>query len=91
MIDVNEAVTFLLGLGILVFILSNRQELQRSYNGNLLMASFSLLLAGWLLTILEGFFLKDYLNLLEHACYAASSVLMAWWCLKTKRPTEESG
>ncbi|MBW1821272.1 MAG: hypothetical protein JRI92_05825 [Deltaproteobacteria bacterium] len=48
----------------------------------ILITGFYVLLAGWVLTILEGLFWNDLLNVLEHICYTASSILIAVWCWK---------
>ena len=42
--------------------------------------AFLVLEAGWLYTVLEGYFLGQLLNLIEHACYAVSSVFLCAWC-----------
>jgi hypothetical protein len=55
------------------------KKLQRIPSANTLFTAFFFLLTGWTLTILEGLFLKDLLNLLEHTCYAISSVSLALW------------
>ncbi len=80
MMQENEVVTLLLGVGTLIFILGNRRQLKRLPASKILIAGFCALLAGWVLTILEGFFLQELLNFLEHTCYAGSSVLVAAWC-----------
>ena len=61
--------------GIIGIILSNAFS-------EILIFGFYLTLAGWILTVLEGFFIKDFLNLVEHACYAGSSLSVAFWCFK---------
>lgn len=80
MIQQNEIIIFLLGLGVLIFILMNRQGISRIPAWKILLASFYVLLTGWLLTILEGIFWGDVLNFLEHTSYVLSSGLMAYWC-----------
>ena len=72
----------LLGIGCMIFILVNKQKVKRIPVAKTLIAGFYVLLAGYVLTILEGLFLKDLLNVLEHICYASSSILMAVWCWK---------
>jgi hypothetical protein len=82
MIQDNEIIMLLIGIGVLIFIIGNRQQLRRFIFSEILILGFYLTLAGWILTILEGFFFKDLLNLIEHACYAGSSVSVAFWCYK---------
>jgi hypothetical protein len=82
MVQENELITLLLGIGVLVFAVSNRLRLQRLPEWKFLVGALGLLFLGWILTILEGFFWESALNLLEHISYAASSVLLALWCWK---------
>jgi len=82
MIQENEIIMLLLGIGCMIFILVNKQKVKRIPVANILIAGFYVLLAGYFLTILEGLFWKDFLNVLEHICYTASSILMAVWAWK---------
>ncbi len=82
MIQQNEIIMLLLSIGCLIFILANKQKVKRIPLAKFLIACFCVLLAGYVLTIFEGIFWKDFLNVLEHICYAASSILMAAWCWK---------
>jgi len=82
MIQQNEIIMLLLGIGCMIFILINKQKVKRIPVAEILIAGFYVLLAGWVLTILEGLFWKDLLNVLEHICYASSSILLAVWCWK---------
>ncbi len=88
MVQDNEVVMLLMAIGVLVFILVNRRLIMRIEAARVLVAAFCVLLAGYVLTVLEGFFLGDLLNFLEHLCYAASSVLIALWCMKVFKPKE---
>jgi len=81
-IQENEISTMLIGLGIVIYILLNFGRISRIPFSKLLQTSFLFLWAGYILTVAEGFFLNGFLNLLEHACYASSSVLAAWWCYR---------
>lgn len=82
MIQENEIVMLILGLGVLIFILGNRSQLKRLPSSRWLILAFYVLLAGWALTVLEGFFWGLVLNYLEHTCYATGAVLVAAWCWK---------
>ena len=79
MIRENEVVMLLLGLGVLVFILANRSRLRRLPRWDILSLGFYVVLAGWLLTVAEGFLFGSFFNYLEHICYACSAVLLAVW------------
>lgn len=83
MIEERELVTLLTGIAVLVFMYLRRKELEYIPNTAILLLSFTLLVAGWFFTVLEGFLLPDLLNLFEHICYALSSVLLAVWSWKT--------
>lgn len=80
MLQENEIVMFLLGIGVFIFTLINQLKLKRLPEWKILISGFYFLIAGWTLTVLEGFFWKGTLNYLEHICYAVSSVLVAIWC-----------
>jgi hypothetical protein len=80
MIQENEAITLLLALGMLLFLRTNRTRLHHLPAPKTLLAAFYLLVAGWILTIVEGFFWHEALNLVEHLCYAGSATLLAAWC-----------
>ena len=82
MIQQNEIIMLLLGIGCMIFILVNNQKVKRIPAARTLIAGFYVLLAGYVLTILEGLFWKDFLNVLEHICYTASSILLVVWCWK---------
>ena len=78
----NEIVMLSIGTGVLIFILSNRARLKHLAACRILITAFCLMLAGWVLTVLEGFFYEWLLNFFEHLCYAVSSILVALWCWK---------
>lgn len=82
MIQEYEVVMLLLGVVGLIFVLRNRLDLKRLPESSILLSGFYVILAGWVLTILENFFWAEFLNILEHIFYASSSVLIAIWCWK---------
>ncbi|RLA04312.1 MAG: hypothetical protein DRQ47_03600 [Gammaproteobacteria bacterium] len=73
---------FLLGLGTLVFIISNIKELKRLPFAERLLASFYVLTLAWAMTVLESLFLPNILNYIEHCCYFISSALFLSWVWK---------
>ena len=79
MIQENEIVSVLLCMGVLYFILMNRLQLKRLPSSNIFVSGFLIYMLGRIFAVLEGLFLGDILNLLEHACYATSSVLLLIW------------
>jgi len=66
MVQENEIVMLIIGLGVLIFLLGNRSQLKRIPFADFLLLAFHALLAGWILTVLEGFFWGELLNYLEH-------------------------
>jgi hypothetical protein len=82
MIQGNELIMLLLAIGCAAFIVVNRKKVHRIPEAGTLLSAFGILLAGYGLTILEGLLWKEALNMVEHVCYAASSVLMTVWCWK---------
>ena len=78
MIQENEIIMLLLGIGVLIFILGNRLKLKRLPSSSILITGFCVLFVGWVMTVLESYPWKDFLNLFEHICYAASSMLVAY-------------
>ena len=91
MIQESELVMLFLGLGVLIFVLANRSQLKRIESAPTLILGFYFLLAGWVLTVLEGFCWKVLLNYLEHMCYAASSVSLGAWCWTVFGKSKEIG
>ncbi|HJZ39350.1 MAG TPA: hypothetical protein VJ203_03215 [Bacteroidales bacterium] len=83
MFEENEVVMLILGIGVLIFILLNLNRIKRIYAWKLLVPGYCFLLAGWFLTVLEGFFAGSLFNFLEHACYTCSSIIVAFWCLRS--------
>ena len=89
MIHENEIVMLLIGMGVLFLLQSNRLRLNSIPASKILILGFYLLFAGWFLTVLESFFWKVLFNILEHICYAGSSLLVAFWCWKVFWSREE--
>lgn len=80
MLEEREVVALLLTIGVLIFLLVNRARIRELPAAPLLLAAFGVLLGSRILTVLEGFLFRDYLDLAEHVCYAVSAVLLAMWC-----------
>jgi hypothetical protein len=78
----NEVIMLLLGTGALFFVMFNKPHIRNIISWKLLMLAFYFLMAGWLLTVLEGFFWEYVCNFLEHLFYAVSALIMALWCRK---------
>lgn len=85
MLEERELITALLGLSALVFLLVNRRKCRRGVGMRWLVWALGLAVAGWWLSVAEGYVWRDALNLLEHACYALGSVALAVWALDAHR------
>jgi hypothetical protein len=82
MVNDNEVVMMVLGTAVIFFVLYKKPQIRQINGWKWLVSAYCFLLAGCLLTILEGFFLTDYLNLLEHFSYTVSAIFLALWCRK---------
>ncbi len=80
MIQSNELITLIVGLGALGFVLACKGGLDRLPRSGLLLNAFFLNVLAWFCTVVEGFFWGELLNLLEHAASTASAALLAYWC-----------
>jgi len=80
LIQQNELITLLVGFGGVLYIVFNKTRLTRIPGFQILFSSYMILCAGWIFTVVEGFFLGSFVNALEHLCYAVSSILAAVWC-----------
>jgi len=91
MIQENEIVALILALGVLFFTLVYRHGLEDVAYPGILLAAFTFYCVGLILTVLEGLFWPDLLNILEHICHAISSILLGLWvlyCIKRRTVTE---
>jgi len=82
MIQPSEIIVFLVVLLCTGIVCRFWEKLQRIPFATILFTAFFLLLAGLIMTILEGFIFKDTLNIIEHLCYAISSVSLVFWTWK---------
>lgn len=79
MIQENEIVSLLLCMGIVSFILINRVQIKRLPSSDIFIYGFYIFTIGRIFTVLEGVFFEYFFNLLEHAFYAISSLLIFIW------------
>jgi len=88
MIQQNEIITLIISIATWIFIFINHSKLKNIPAFKLLLTSFIFLSIGWILTILEGYFLGKILNLIEHLCYAVSALIIVFWCWKISKRKE---
>ena len=84
----NEVMVLLVSMAVMVVVVRGRGQLKELPAAPMLMGAFYFLFAGWVLTVAEGFFWKEFLNLLEHICYAANALLLCAWCWIAGREEE---
>ncbi len=85
MVQENEIITLILGVGTLLFVVFNRRPLRSVAHSKLLLSALIVAFWAWVLTNVEAYIWFDFVNCLEHICYAVSSVLLAVWCLISLR------
>jgi len=75
----NELLTLLIAVGVLVFIATGGARIRKLPQWRWCLTAYLVMTVGWTLTVLEGLFWGDTLNLLEHICYTISSITLAIW------------
>jgi len=80
MIEHNELIILLLGLGVLVFIRLNISHLRQVAAFRVLLASYGVVVGGFIFTVLEGIGWEKLFNILEHISYMASILMLLIWC-----------
>ena len=83
MLQENEVVMLIMGIGVMALILANRIHVKKIKFWRILVLSYTVLLTGWIFTVLEGFILENLLNISEHVCYMLSACLLITWCWKS--------
>ena len=82
MIQANELILLVFGMGGLIFILLSNVRLKKLPEIAFLLYGFYSLLAAWVFTVAEGFIWPRTLNVLEHLAYLASALFVLIWCLR---------
>lgn len=90
MVQENEAITLILGVGVLLSFVIGRARIRKLPAWRTFLIGFVVLTAGWAFTVLEGFLWPEALNLVEHACYALSSILLCVWCWRVRASARET-
>ena len=80
MVQQNEVIVLVVATGVLLVLWVNREGMRRIPAARLLTGAYVMFFFAWGLTVLEGFFWPELLNLLEHIAIAAGAVLFACWC-----------
>ena len=85
MIQEDELLMMVLGLGTLVLIWTNYSKIRRFESVHLFLCAFFCMLAGWCLTIIESIFLYSFFNFFEHICYLAGSIFLTCWIWRIQK------
>jgi len=85
----NEIVTLILAMAVWAFLIISRDKIRKLPNWKTFIASFAALSTGWVATLAEGWFWYEVLNLIEHICFAVSTILLAVWCWRIFTRTGE--
>jgi membrane protein CcdC involved in cytochrome C biogenesis len=91
MIHENEVITLAIGIGVYIFVVVYRTQIERIPDWKTVLMAYRIFLVAWALTVLEGFFWESALNALEHLCYVFGMILIVVWIWKTTRIRKESG
>jgi len=85
MVNAHEIFVLLVSTGVLVltFVLFKRLVMVPFWK--ILLAAFLLYYSSTVLTVLEGFFLPDFLNFLEHFCRALFPGFIFLWIMVMSR------
>ncbi|MGM0444004.1 MAG: hypothetical protein ACQEQV_07445 [Fibrobacterota bacterium] len=89
MIEHQELIRFIIGSAILLLMLIHRTHRKVVPWYHLFTASYLMLFCGWISTMVEGFVLPDFFNILEHLFYALSAFLLFLWIRKSTFPKKD--
>ena len=85
MYETYEMFTLLTGVVIVLFIPLFRKAIAREPFSKYLLASFFFFILSRVFTVIEGLFLENLFNHLEHLCYLAFSLFLLKWVVKHTR------
>lgn len=89
MFQENELITFIVVLGIGIFLLANRKRMEPRSSYSFLLVSFVFYAAASILTLLETFWLAGFFNFMEHVCILGHTLSFTIWIwLLIKQPKE---
>ncbi|MBN1158279.1 MAG: hypothetical protein JXA61_02770 [Bacteroidales bacterium] len=82
MLNENEFIMLILGIGIVFLIYVYRSKIKRIYGWKILLFGFYMLIAAGMCTVAEELILNSFLNVMEHLLYSISSIAVTIWCWK---------
>lgn len=87
----DEVLMLIISCALIVEIVATFNYLRRIPHFHLLLSSFGALVLGSLLTVAEGFFWAEVLNVFEHLSLMVGAILLALWCfLAPRQPKQEA-
>lgn len=81
MLQENELITLLLGIGVLLFVVLSLPRLKKFPNVNWLLLALAGQAIAWIFTVLETWYFPVLFNGIEHFGYALCSVSLLVWAL----------
>jgi len=81
MLESTEVISLLLATGVLVFLYAYRSQLRTIPAFWCLSLGFISFFASLVATVLEGYALQDFLNVVEHILNLASTIFLVAWIL----------
>ncbi len=85
MYETYEMFTLLTGVAIVLFLPFFRKAIAKEPFSKYLLASFSFFILSRFFTVIEGLFLENLFNHLEHLSYLAFSLALFQWVVKHTR------
>jgi hypothetical protein len=80
MFEQREVITLMLGVGVVLFVIRERQTLKSVRNWHLLLSAFLLLFLSLTCSVVEVLIWEPQINLLQHIASALSAIALAAWC-----------
>lgn len=81
MVNAHEIFILLVSTGVLVLVVIMLKRFVMVPSWKILLTAFALYYVSTVLTVVEGFFMPDFFNFLEHLCRALFPGAVLLWCL----------
>lgn len=89
MFQENELITFIIVLGIGVFLLANRRRMEPTASDRVLLLSFIFYAMVSVTTLVEGFIFPVWMNIVEHVFILLHTLSFTIWIWLLVRPQPE--
>ena len=81
--NASELIMFALGASTLVFLVFYKRKIKRLSRWQILVTGFCFMVASWIFTNLEAFFLENFMNFMEHLFNALGILIFAYWSIRS--------